>query len=647
MEHIENFKSLIHEKTKVIADSFLNQSLEDMIAKLGKNGLLHPESIDSGITGILFYLLEFHIYSGKIVYLKKAEDLSIELIAYCKSHKTDNFSLYRGRGGFIYFLLSLYYINKNNKLLDESIDLITDVNEEYLMSEYISDYLYDGRTGTLLLLTLLYKLSNSELIASYIIRFIEKIAENAVSETYGISWKAVNEVNIKNSVGFAFGVAGIKYAFEIVNDLVKDKKLDVFIININKFIDLNWNKELQNWSNNEIKIEEENCLESYKKQYRENANHLFIPKYDDYSWAGGKLGLLLSQKDNNYDLKIDEAYHKLVSISVFDGKAGLGLFLLDKLDQNSSYYSYLIHIIQELINVKDDGDIYSIMHGELGVTYFLLKTISPDKRDFIMAPLKDLIAEAPDIKNEEGLVIDFSVLLKGFYRKLFPHTMNLLEYNQDILIGYWKKMNDNVEDSFLVQFLNFMDDLLISKREAPGYKLLDDIFGHERSKLEIINNKKSSFEIYLNQLCIQDDVVDILNKPDEYLFNIKFKISDQLIINRTKWDWSNNADYLKNLLSVPAYFEYLLLPSYNESIYEYPLKIDGLVLHRFDEPRSIYDALTEIKYFCQTQPVDVVKEYSRYTGSIDVDDFINRLDFLIVHKVKHLIFKGILVVAEE
>lgn len=649
---MSTYKSIIYEKSKNIADLFLYKSLEEIMQEIQKKDLSNIESIDSGITGILFYLLEFYACSKDVVYLKKVEDLSEELINYCKENKTNNFSLYTGRGGFVYFLLILYSVNKNHLLVEESVSLLKSVEEEYLSSEYTSDYLYDGRAGTLLLLAFLYKISNSDMIASHISKCMENIMENAIWNGAGLSWKAINELNLGNSVGFAFGASGIRYVLTIVNHLVKDGKLQMVIANVDKYIQENWNENFQNWRNNEIKFDSRRDLDYYKDLYQDNNRVYFIPKYNDYSWASGKTGILISEVTENMEFQPGDSCNHLTSFSIFNGKAGLGLYLLQHTYIEAGE-DYIQGLIQEFLNTNFEKDLFgNIMHGGLGIAYFLLKTISIKKDDLLTCPLIFLFDnEALLNDTDQKLNISPEVITRSIVYKYFTRTISLLEIvNSQIFTEFWNlSANNETENNLIHQFKIFMDKILIQKKETPIYNLLDDIFNYEKSKLDIILSKKSSLDTFLEQLYCQDQKAVLLNKSDEYLFGVRLKVSSQIVIKSSRWDWSvySNSGYLANFCNPPSYFEYILLPSYNGLILEYSLKIDGLVLHRFDQPKTINEALLEIKYFCQTQPKDVIEEISRNTGSIDVEDFINRLDFLIVHKIKHLIFNGILEVAEE
>jgi hypothetical protein len=162
-------------------------------------------------------------------------------------------------------------------------------------------------------------------------------------------------------------------------------------------------------------------------------------------------------------------------------------------------------------------------------------------------------------------------------------------------------------------------------------------------------DKRTNLEIYLTTFFHNMEVIKLLNKPDEWIFKQQIRVSDTIKILKSKWDWSirDNFDSVENFYQMPYYYEYLILSSYENKAAEYPLKIDGLVLHRFDQVNTINQALIEIKKFCQSQPPSAIEEFTKNTGSKNVQDFIARLDFLITHKVKQLIYDGILEILPE
>ena len=74
------------------------------------------------------------------------------MLEHCQLHSTNNFSLYTGRGGLIYALLELHSVTNNPQFIESSLELMDTVDQDYLISPYTTDYLYDGRSGTLLVL---------------------------------------------------------------------------------------------------------------------------------------------------------------------------------------------------------------------------------------------------------------------------------------------------------------------------------------------------------------------------------------------------------------------------------------------------------------------------------------------------------------
>ncbi len=519
MDSLQENRNDVLLKVEDLSNLILNSTFEELIEISKKNNTKldrcrhlvssNLENIETGVSGFLLYLLEMYKFSGKDIYLEKAELLSKNTISYCEKTDTNDYSLYCGRSGLIYVLLQLYDVNKNADLLQVCENLIIPCENEFLESKYTSDYLYDGRSGTLLILNELFQLSESERIFEIINKFITKIFQNALFTEKGISWKATEEINLNNSCGFALGASGIQYLLIKMNIDFPNNHLDYIIKYIDKHKHSCWDEKHQSWLNFEKDIINSNVLNQFKRQYLDNDPMLYSPT-NELNWSKGSIGILLSENQNKkifFELNNDKI--KNLQSNIYDGLSGIGLCLL----QNHSN------------------------------------------------------------------------------------------------------------------------------------RVIADIFFFEKKKKEYINEElKTNLQIFLDKLHHNDKIIKILNNPDQWILNQELKISQHTKIVNTKWDWEfrEKHSFVQNFYNEPSNNEFIFIITNKNVAIEYSLRAAGWVLHRFDSQKKIKDALFEIKEFCTSQSEDMIKEFIENSGSKDAEDLIKRLDFLIIDKIKQLLYNNIL-----
>lgn len=644
----EEFAKLILGKSfdQLIAFSMLNQKKE---YSLNSDNV---ENIETGISGILLYLLEIFEITKEKKYLNKIEEISQDLICYCKKKPTNNYSLYTGRGGFIYFLIQLYNVNHDENLIIECEEMIRPAGEDFLESDYTSDYLYNGRSGFLVVLIELYSLNHSVQAFKEIVKFTKKIIQNAILTNEGISWKAKEELNLKNSCGFTFGASGIRYVLNNLKSVFFSEMLNYIIGNIDKFVDSNWDEQNENWLNFEKDIFTQDSLCQFLKLNEEDNDHLFLP-INELNWSKGKAGILISDKSNGVNLDRNKLLLPNFPKNIYDGLAGIGLCLLGGYNSDE-IEEYLPQIIVSLLSEEIETTLEGgLIFGNLGVFYFLIKTLSPDynKRSNIVIPSNGISDRFKE--KDRVLGIGFSEIKEHLISRYYSRTIRLLkEVNQNGINEYWDNKNFEKNESEILKFENFLFELLVRYKNEPVNEMLEDVFNLEKKKRNF-NSNATNLQLYLSQLKNKKAVIDFFNLPDDCILNQKLKISDSIKNVCTKWDWSvsKNNTFANNLKNTPGEYEYLLLMSYENRVDEYLLTIEKFVFHCFESPKTISEAIEETKNYFNKETKNFFnyqsrkkrKELSRLTNSKDFKDFKNRIDYLMLNRIKRLMFDGALI----
>jgi len=626
------------------------------------------ENIDSGVSGQLLYLIELYKKTADIIYLNQIDDWIELLLIYFDKNPTNDYSLYMGRGGFIYLLIKRYSISKERRFIEEGLKLIQPANQWYLTSEFTTDYFYNGKAGTILLMIDLYNLTGEQSLLSYIDEFIRKIISNAKISNNGIFWIAEYEYNIKPSCGFAFGGSGIKYVFEKLTEFCRSHSLDFMIDGIQFYADSCWISDYVNWGAYEREISDEGTLKNYKYLYS-NENSRFFKPDDCWSWAFGAIGNIdvLKSPVPREDILINILDNKLINLDkdqfyLFDGLAGLGLFL-HNLPFKSEYFNGKLeeikrHILNYSINLEIEN---GLMHGKVGCVYFLLKMIGYEKDTGDILNYK---ISAPSSTSDPHIPIDYVDTLKETLIKNYPRTISLLEnVAPDILTQFLEKCSAGLFKSveLLSNFPAYITSCFKSISPISADSRIMDVFLLEKRKLDMLEvSKKSNLHAYIESLMFQDKILTLLNKSDEWLLEQTIQINQNVVFIRTKWDWFFQENYFTvrdetikdieyfNLKNPAKEYSYLLQIFGNSKVLEFPL-LSGLdlLINAFTEPRKVREVVDYSQQFVASLPESEWRKLTSrqllHKSVHSVNDVISELEWITLKQIKPLIYSNLLV----
>jgi len=627
----------------------------------------NDESIETGSTGIALIFLEVFQKTKDSRYLRAAENIVKQLVEYSKENLTDNFSFYTGRGGVLYAILRLYHLNGDVKLLTQGLRLIAPANEEYLTSQYVNDSLYDGRSGTLLLIYNLYLVTNEHSLLEYINQYVRKILSNANLINNTLQWKISEEINVRPQCGFGFGTSGIAYVFNQISSILSEDIVEYLNSLLSTYQESCWSEENGNWADYSRNIRGQSDLSSLKKIYKSGQYDLLDQPTFNFSWLNGSSGIGLSYLTNPYQkhetvlLRIKKIMESVQSAvinknikdeSLSCGLSGMGIFSLmaGRRLNDLSYIKIALGIAYDLLSqVRTHMDFKSgLFRGDLGCLYFLIHTIKPwQKTENILLPFA-LEMQVMD-GTEPKLSLSVGNVKRLFLDKYYPRTIYLLEkLSNETFDKYFNKSELNLVRDDVKGFVTYIESFLKQIEGAPFYEPFKEVFYLEKYAYDFLNSEtRSDLQIYMGELCHRETITQVLNQPDSWLSKCSLTISDKIGFVRTHWNWTSGADHSKliqNLFTPPGNHETSFEFSYMPRLIESDLKIDGIVLNRFRESKTIEQALIEIKCYCDTLCDEELKEYVAATASEGAGDFKKRLDFLLWFKIKELLFKGALTI---
>ncbi len=623
-----------------------------------------PERIDSGISGYIVYLIELYRQTGEHRYEDMADNAIARLVSYCKQTPTDNYAFYTGRAGVVYVLLQRYLDNGDNELIKDALELITPANTGYLHGKYTSDFLYDGRSGTLLVLLHLYLICDEPFLKTYIDQFAAKISANAHIMPDGICWIAEESINLRPSCGFVSGSSGIIYVLQQLSKYAQSDVLDVLTGEATRYKDSCWVDRFNNWGNFEKTIDSHEVLQQYIAAYQNGEMEIFSPR-NDTGWAGGTAGILMAH-NGSASAKEREAAIETMRISVektrdgclnlYDGLAGIGMYCLTVRNQ-PAYSAILIEVITALLPAAPDPEIGGgLMYGNTGIVYFLLKSLSPGNTgENLLAPFTEIKDRYK--KDRFELDIDLSVITKATMERFYPRTTALLE-----------TLNPSKLSDFLhnLECLKHLHDLLQGYTEMPDVysdknklkkEWVEDVFNLERSAYRLfLAENKSSFQIYLDDIIRREFVLERLKKPKEFLLVQKLAMSDKIFIQHSKWDWSFKDDFRQvnrgsfELQDMDADdFRYIMQVNANGGVTELFLKKDlALLLQSFTHPKAVGKVIMEIKQYTQTlSEAELNAMLLTFLETPNTKDFLKQLDSTILYETRQWLYRGILVMVDQ
>lgn len=619
----------------------------------------NPENIDSGTCGTILLLADLYEITGEKQYLVAAMAAMEKVISFCKKNESKNFSLYTGRAGVAMMLIRLHNLTGEQQLLTEAITIMKNAGGEYLDSSYVTDFIYDGRAGTLLTLLHLYNSTGKESLLGLIKSFTKKIIQNAGINDRGLYWENKEGYSYAASSSFALGSAGIGYVFAELASYFGDPTLLIVHEECEKNLDVCWDNHMSSWLNPSIRIHDGKTFYKYYHGFEDP--NLFSKAYE-YSWMHGIAGIGISalahsnvnaRRENMFNKVWDKLNQfideeKIESLSLADGLAGVGIFLLQaqESDPQEKIAKALDKISQRLKVVLEDEPSGGLFHGaSYGAAYFFARYES-DKPTFnILNPCVSVGSTRTPVK----LIGEISDIYKGLFTKTFKRTIPLASQVIPEELNIYLQ-NDFRKDPTPEALADFIESLFPEGANAPPhYDCLLDLLKLERKKAELSRTVKKTRKQYIEEVKRYEELLGIFNQ-DGWYANRQMQITDNIHILVTKWDWTTQflmrpEKFNPMALTIfPAdLFSVMLYVSFDGRVIERPIMLTDAVLDIFKQPKSAAQAMDEIREYFKLitdrhQREDIVSA----TGSESYEDFLNRSDFLVKHNLQQLVFDDVL-----
>ena len=565
-------------------------------------------SIYSGKAGIIIYLLELYEITKSESFLFEAESLAQVIYNEVKDKETSSFAFFTGDIGVSYVFLKLFKITQKSCYLDYSIHISKkSKNHLALQKKPIID-LINGVSGILLGLLHLHQAGvNDEWLIEDIKFYVDYIiSKSEFGINGGVFWDRTNKIN-QGLTGFSHGASGIGFVF---NELYKITKIDGFkhlCFQTFLYEDSNYDKTKKNWLDFRMfPFSESEYLEFDFQTKNENVDFYVKPKYMN-AWCHGAPGILLSRHNSgfvneNIEDSMNEVINSLNNLSnhsLCHSGVGNALCLLS-IDSGTTFKEELYKLCNTLIDFFEENSVFisgyndksfykSLMMGDLGVMYFLLKIykfIENGKIDNnILYPILCSNSEKSNSLNQIFLNYNSEFISKKIIGNHYPKTLFLLEKQQiEIIFSI-----DEIEQSFINAMVK-MDNIFIK-----------DAFIYERTIREAMNEGYSySYNFYRNKIDI-----DLITKNKINIKELLVFVSPRLRTIKTKWNWDSlaNPKWTLNKSSTKQESEFLITSNWDV---------------RVIKSNNFYSQL--IDYVKEFPNIEIIKIVEYFANIISIDD---------------------------
>jgi hypothetical protein len=504
-------------------------------------------SLKNGLAGIALFYLNLYKFTNSSKYLTRFDKVVRGIIKKNSENKTKHFGFWEGMSGTVYVLLRAYEATGSVYYLTTSKELILN-SREFIFSQQVSNSLYSGRAGLLLLLLDLLNLTNDkplEDLAHVVINLM--LSQSNLSEN-SQSWY-FDQTQSQDPVSWSFGSAGISYSLQRASEYFQSDGLTLcsklamnHCLNSNKF-------GINHWPNFLNPIESSKDDKVFIKKFKKNRRDLCRGKFT-VNIENGLMGICLrnelNPKPNKKEKKLNDILRPVVKS--FASKRGLNT----QTDRHAFSFLFGKNSVASMKKVKHNQanrfSLYSGLAGE-GFHYLLLSNVNLVTKYWIVSDLPYHPKKYNYNKDyySRNAVIS-TVILPKFYRTFsMLKSFNSIESESIHWGGNFKSPNNLLKP--------FKE--LVVKAEHSAVRAL---FDYEYSKfLLCFKNQTSPAEIFCEKYISFLENRQLQKLSFDQILSKRYKLNPLVKILSSKWDilsWSGTMTPI-----VKGNFKLLFLPT--------------------------------------------------------------------------------------
>lgn len=412
------------------------------------------ETIYSGATGIVLFLLELYRHTHERRYYQAAAAGMHWVMHRCQQHSTSDYGLYTGHMGVVYALLQMARVTGHTCYTASALQLARRYTDFLEASIPVNDLL-SGRAGTLLTLLHLHAATNEPWILKVIDQLSRRLIQNAQVSAYGLYWDRSPQI-IQGLCGFSHGAAGIGFVFLEMGHYFQNEAFYWVAAQAFRHEAAFYSHEENNWADLRCGIYSQADYEQRKRDYLAGRLEPFTKGGYMNAWCHGAAGvglarLLAYQRlGQAYEQEVYHAIKKTRKTSqrqhsacLCHGRSGNAELFLEAFCafQDEQYYALAKEVASSLHALKRAGGTYisghhlahqqedtSLFLGNAGVGYFFLRVFDPFTTPSILAPkLASSCAALSDLSDYPFLSASKTAIMSGLVQRVFPRTTSALK----------------------------------------------------------------------------------------------------------------------------------------------------------------------------------------------------------------------------
>lgn len=583
-------------------------------------------TIYSGVSGICLFFIELFKKTKEKKYLNIVEQSSKWISNNLNSIVPDNFSLLCGSMGAVYTLMEASKITGGKKLRNKAIQ-IAHKGTEFLQNKNLLCEHISGVSGSLLGFLLLFQFTKDIKILPIIDNCTKYLLENVKHDKNGIYWDRKSQ-QVCGLCGFSHGNAGIAFVFLELFNIFGNSTFKKIADLAFKYENNLFNKYLSNWPDFRGGVYDDTSFEETKEAFY-NKNMNYFTRYNNpNAWCHGAAGIGLSRirafelfKEDQYLLDSYRAINKTVTtdienlnsvdtFSLCHGGCGNAELFLEayRVLKKSEYLEYAFKVAMKAIENKTNLGFYrsgysdasgviednSLFMGNAGIGYFFLRLHDPDNVKSMQALRTEFVREKKiDLDNFTTLTISSAEAKKIVLLKTFIKTFYILDkYFPNYINAFLYSDNTDYDSPLHISFITFCKNLFKSQKSNKLSNLLFDVLSFEEASLNLDLNRISF--IYLH---IKDELINnwTMSQGDTQEFvKQSLTVDPSTSIHKSKWDWSDDADWKNNIEYEDSEFNYVIKVK-TEKVMVYRINsFCFLIINQFSKKKSIHQALSDI-----------------------------------------------------
>jgi hypothetical protein len=567
----------------------------------------------------ILFLTEVYARYNISAHCNAAQRLIENYIEKCNANPY-NMAYINGHSGGIYVCIKMYEATSNEQYLHKAIALVNKAGDYYLNSTYVGDSLYRGRAGMLLMLLYVYLLTGDIALLQRIDQYTRKIIANAVEWGDGLAWYNPNQLVIQPLCSFAHGAAGIGYVFEVLHKFLRHEPFLTLAEKAHSYVNKHCINNGSNlWGDYRKEIISADMLEQHISHYANNDVDFFKSPALDYSIEHGISGIAFSQMRHNGKVSPGANLDSILSANHLPDLLHL------QLEQYAWHKSDACRQQCEALLLNCEfNELEELPAGILKLSYLNEQSVDirlPKIKSGKIAPV-----------NACFPFCSFSEIGALLAQQPFSKTLGYL--HQVELVSLDSLPTQDIAES-AVQFVQ--RQIKNTTLTQVQHTILSDVFKYEQRLLTTKIEQRQNPIFHVAELVARKNRIQSLDITDQELLKRTVVLSKSIEIRKTYF----NINMGQVTILPQKGFQFWKYDT-NEGVSEISLDFLGIIISRFQTPKTIETALMEILLYCNFKSEEKLKILITHTGSKKKIFLMQRIPFLFLSELRFLIADGVL-----